>query len=109
MKDAWPYAFDHETITRETELLSSKRLKREYVKAGYSHQLSFYGVLTNRDTEESQYSRIEVLSQDPFSFKDTFLLYHFFMTLKPLESYTIWLYSREREGVTQVGRYERRG
>lgn len=98
-----------EEIRRETELLSSKRLKREWVSRGYSHQISFYGVLTNRDTEESQYSRIEVLAQDPFNYETTFLLYHFFTELKPLTSYTIWIYDPAHEGVRMIGRYERRG
>lgn len=105
----WLGMFDAQEISLQFELLSSKRLKREYAQRGYSHQISFYGVLTNKETEESQYSRIEVLAQEPFSYEATFMLYHFFSELKPLASYTIWLYSREREGVKQIGRFEKRG
>ena len=66
-------------------------------------------MLTNKETEESQYSRIEVLAEEPFSYETTFLLYHFFSELKPLASYTIWLYSPEHEGVRQIGRFKKRG
>jgi len=109
MSIEWLAKVEVEEIKRQAELSSSKRLKREWIARGYSHQISFYGVLTDRETEESQYSRIEVLAENLYTFEEVFLIYHFFMTLKPLDSYTIWLYSRANEGIRQVGRYERRG
>ena len=107
--DEWLGEFDAQEIADQAQLLSSKRLKREWVSRGYSHQISLYGVLTNKETEESQYSRIEVLAQDPFSYETTFLLYHFFSELKPTDSYTIWIYSPAHQGVKQVGRFKKRG
>jgi len=109
MSIEWLAKVEVEEIKRQAELSSSKRVKREWIKRGYSHQISFYGVLTDAETEESQYCRIEVLAENLYTFEEVFLIYHFFMTLKPMDSYTIWIYSRANEGIRYVGRYEKRG
>jgi len=102
-------SFQAEELRAEHENAASRRLKREWIKRGYSHQMSFYGILTDREAGESNYSRIEVLAEQPFDYEATFLLYTFFKELKPLDSYSIWIYSPAHEGVLVVGRYKRHG
>ena len=98
-----------EAVLAEWENAGSRRLKREWIKRGYSHQMSFYGILTDKETGESNYSRVEVLAEGPFDYGTTFLLYQFFRELKPLDSYSIWVYSPKEQGVQVVGRYHRHG
>lgn len=98
-----------EVVMEEWKNAGSRRLKREWIKRGYTHQISFYGILTDKEKGESNYSRIEVLAEAPFGYEATFLLYHFFKELKPTDSYTIWVYSPAHEGVQMVGRFPRHG
>ena len=100
---------DAGAIRAEHESASSRRLKREWIERGYSHQMSFYGILTDKETGESNYSRIEILAEGPYDYGTIFLLYQFFKELKPLDSYSIWVYSPKEEGVQVVGRYHRHG
>ena len=97
---------DVEEIKRTAESGSAKRVKREWIKKGYEHQLSLYGALTNRETEETGYSRIEVLMNVPWSYRSVHLIYDFFQALKPPSPYSIWIYDHERDSVRQVGSYK---
>lgn len=102
---AFEWYIDAEEIKRIEESGSAKRVKREWIKKGYDQQMSLYGVLTDSLQDESGYCRIEILSNVLYSEKIVFLIYQFFLDFKPARPYTIWIFDREREALSQVGRY----
>lgn len=73
---------------------------------GYIHALSFYGVLTEIGSTHSEYRRIEVLSNVFWNSRIIELIWRFFKQFKPNKTYTIWLYNKERDAITQVGAYD---
>lgn len=103
---AFEWFFDAEEIRRIHESGSAKNVKRKWVKRGYQFQISLYGVLTDRETGESGYSRIEILSDTPFDPETVFHIYTFFFDFKPTRPYSIWIYSKHLDSVKLVGRYQ---
>lgn len=103
---AFIWEFDAEEVKRIAESGSAKRVKREWIKKGYEYQLSLYGVLLHTEVGESEYKRIEVLMDVPWTEEALHLIYDFFKMFKPPSPYSIWLYNDERGAVTEVGRYE---
>ena len=103
---AFIWGFDAEEIRRIHESAGSKSVKRKWIKEGYQYQISIYGVLTHVEAEESEYKRIEILSDVPWTEEIITLIYHFFHRFKPPAPYSIWLYNDERGAVTEVGRYQ---
>jgi hypothetical protein len=97
--------FNAPLIKGEWENARSRALKRELIKEGYSHQISFYGILTHKETGASQYSRIEVLSDEALSGDEIALMHEFYKALKPLDIYTIWIYRKASGSVLLKGRY----
>lgn len=102
---AYEWFIDLEEIARIERSGSAKSVKREWIKKGYDQQMSLYGVLTDREADESGYCRIEILSNVLYSEKIVLLIYGFFNDFKPARPYTIWIYDGARESVLQVGRY----
>lgn len=78
---------------------SSRWVKRQLIKEGYSHQLSMYGIVSEKENDESHFKRIEVLSNTPYTGDLIFLLYEFFKDMIVPDSYTIWRYDKDREAV----------
>lgn len=105
-KAEWLSLFDAEEIRRIDESGAAKSVKRHWIKAGYDQQFSLYGVVTNRETGESGYKRIEVLSNTPLTERIVLLIYGFFDYFKPESPYTIWVYDLARDSVKQVGAYK---
>jgi hypothetical protein len=81
-------------INQATE---AKDAAREF---GFKWQMSLYGVLTDRTTNVSEYRRIEVLANEPYTGVDIELIYRFFRNIKPAGTYTIWLYNTKTEELT---------
>lgn len=101
-------AIDAEHLKKIARSGGAKAIKRRWIKEGYDAQISLYGVITDKTSDESHYSRIEVLSDAPYTERTVALLYDFFRELKPPTSYSIWIYSKERDSVKQVGKYGRK-
>ena len=106
LRTDWLGEFDAEEIRRIHESGSAKRTKREWIKQGYSELLSIYGVVTDAETGESGYKRIEILSNALYTERVVLLIYEFFDYFKPVSPYTIWVYDRDRDSVRQVGAYK---
>ena len=102
----WLNLFDAEEIRRIDESGAAKRVKRHWIKEGYNAQFSLYGVVTDRETGESGYKRIAVLSNGGLTERIVDLIYEFFQYFKPESPYTIWIYDEDRDSVKQVGAYE---
>ncbi len=105
MSDLFLEQINAEAIRAEWENTRSRTLKRELIKEGYSHQISLYGILTNDETEASQYSRIEVLCDTPITGREVALMHDFFKELKPLDVYTIWKCRTATLEVQLMGRF----
>ena len=99
-------AFDAQMIKETAESAASRTTKRRWIKEGYSHQLSFYGVVTLTDTGESSYKRIEVLSNTPWTERIVALLYEWFRYMVPGSPYTLWVYDVTRDSFKIVGEYK---
>lgn len=84
---------------------ASRTLKRRLIKLGFNQQLSIYGVLTDDESKESEYRRIEVLSNIRYDQRIVTLIYSMFLDLKPPGKYTIWIYDKERDSIKQAGRF----
>lgn len=82
--------------------IEATRVKEEAAKHGLHMAMSLYGVLTQIDDGQSQYRRIEVLSDKNLSAKDTELLYRWFNKVHPIKTYSIWVYLPDSEALTQV-------
>lgn len=106
IRSHWLGLFDADEIKRIHESGSAKSVKRQWIKEGYDQQLSLYGVITDREADESGYKRIEVLSNMIFNEVTLLLIYHFFKSFIPESPYTIWIYDKDRESVKQVGAYK---
>ena len=99
-------AIDTEELKREYESTSSRTVKREWIKKGYANQMSLYGVLTNQDTEASEFRRIEILSDVPFTLEIVKGVSESLEYLKPPFKYTIWLYNHREDGIKMVAHYD---
>jgi len=98
--------FDADEIRRIHESGAAKSVKREWIKRGHDQQLSLYGVVTDAETGESGYKRIEILSDALFDERIVALVFEFFEYFKPESPYTIWIYSGERDALKKVGDYK---
>jgi len=104
--DRWLVAFDAQQIREIAESAASRTNKRRWIKMGYSHQLSFYGVVTLTETGESSYKRIEVLSNTPWTERIVMLLHEWFRYMVPGSPYTLWVYDVTRDSFKIVGDYK---
>jgi len=104
--DRWIVAFDAQQIKEIAESASSRTTKRRWIKEGYSHQLSLYGVNTDSEKGESSYKRIEVLSNTPWTERIVALLYEWFNYMVPGAAYTLWIYDVTRDSFKIVGEYK---
>lgn len=99
-------AFDAQQIKEIAESGASRTIKRRWIKEGYSHQLSFYGVVTLTEKGESSYKRIEVLSNTPWTERIVTLLHEWFSYMVPGSPYTLWVYDVTRDSFKIVGEYK---
>jgi hypothetical protein len=99
-------AIDTEELKREYESASSRTVKREWIKKGYVNQMSLYGVLTNTETKASEYRRIEILSNIPFTMEIVKLAADGIEYLKPPYKYSIWIYDKTMDGIKMVAHYD---
>lgn len=83
----------------------SRTLKRQLIKQGYQYQMSFYGALTSTEKQETQYRRIEMLSNTPYTERLIFLLYEFFKEYKNPFTYSIWIYDKQQDAIKLVAKY----
>lgn len=88
-----------------TDLPESRRVKRTWIKRGYPHQASFYGVISEKENEDSQFRRIEVLSNTPYTQQIIESLYHWFEAFIVPVSYSIWIYNKNKRGIALVGKF----
>lgn len=98
--------FNAQQIKDIADSAGSRRVKRHWIKEGYSHQMSLYGVVTNHETGESSYKRIEILSNTPWTERIMALLYEWFSYMVPASPYTLWVYDVGRDSFKIVGEYK---
>jgi hypothetical protein len=79
--------------------LEAKALKDELHSLGYTYAMSLYGVLTNKETSRSEYRRIEILLDVSPNERIVNLLYRFFQVMKPIKTYSVWVYDHEVDSV----------
>lgn len=101
----FPVDFDVQQIIETADRAASRTTKRQWIKEGYSHQLSLYGVNSNRETGESNYKRIEILSNVPWTESIVSRLYTWFSYMVPGAAYTIWIYDGGRDSFKIVGEF----
>lgn len=98
-------SWDHAKIQDDfyKSLPYSRRVKREAIKNGYTHQMSIYGILKFKDERDPEFRRIEILSDIEPDQRLVSKLYHWFYEFPPLKTYTIWIYDSKEEGIKLVG------
>ena len=79
--------------------LEAKALKDQLHALGYTCAISLYGVLTDKETKRSEYRRIEVLLDVTPDERIVNLLYRFFQTNHPIQTYSVWVYDHEVDSV----------
>lgn len=89
-----------------TDIPQSRRLKRKYIKEGYDQQISFYGVIKNKEKDDREYRRIEILSNIFMTRELIDKLYYWFHEMIPPRPYTIWIYDVLKDSVAQVGAFD---
>jgi hypothetical protein len=97
---------DAQEFKRLAEQAGARTTKREYIKKGYEHQFSLYGVTTDRATKLSEYRRIEVLSNTPYTQEVFIDLYEFFNMVIPPSKYSIWIYDGKSKALKSVGVFD---
>lgn len=102
---SWMRNIDFEELKKANQSPSSRALKREWYKKGYRWSISLYGVITHLDTKVHEGKRIEVLSNILWTNRIVTLIYNFLKRLKPPDKYTIWIYDKDREAISLIGRY----
>lgn len=104
--NGWLSLFDVNEVKKMATSAGSRSMKRKWIKEGYSHLLSLYGVAVDAETGDRGYKRIEVLSNRPWTERVVLAIYEWFNYMIPGSPYTIWLYDGARDSITIVGRYE---
>ena len=104
--EGWLSLFDVNEVKRIDMSGSSRRVKRQWIKEGYSHQMSLYGVAFDTETGGKGYKRIEILSNRPWTQHIVLAIYDWFSYMIPGSPYTIWIYDGPRDSISIVGRYE---
>jgi len=92
-------------IVSAMEINEANTVKAEAAKFGFTKQMSLYGVLTDRETRKSEYRRIEVLSNGNYNVQDIEFIHRFFKEIKPVATYTIWIYNKRNEGIALIGSF----
>ena len=82
--------------------LEARAIKEEAEKAGFEFAMSLYGVLTNKETNRSEYRRIEILADNNLTTTDIELLYRWFYRSHPINTYSVWLYHTETQQLLKV-------
>jgi len=85
---------------------ASRTLKRQLIKRGYTWQISLYGVQTNTATKKSEYRRIEILSNKPYTRNTLVLIYGFFGEFIPPYKYSIWTYNASTDDLDMAKGYD---
>ena len=106
LRSDWLSEFDADEIRRIHESGAAKSVKRGWIKKGYDQQMSLYGVVTDEALDEAGYKRIEILSDTLYDERIVALIFQFFQYFKPESPYTIWIYSKARDSIKQVGAYK---
>lgn len=97
---------DANELKRVAEQSGARTVKREYIKLGYEYPFSIYGVVTRRETQVSEYRRIEILSNTSYTLALFIDLYEFFALVIPPAKYSIWTYDEKSNTIHVVGVYE---
>jgi len=84
----------------------ARQVKRRLIKAGFRHQISLYGALTNLIDQSSLGRRIEVFCDQPLDERLVMLVKEFFTELKPPRAYTIWALHAKELWLKQVAAYD---
>lgn len=99
--------FDLDAIRAREKTVNSRRLKRDWIEKGYTHQLSFYGALKRKRDNETWGVRIEVHSKTPYSKEDLDGLYNLFTMATPSYAYSIWVFDSDPWKLHLAGSYEK--
>ena len=82
--------------------LEARAIKEKAAAAGFEFAISLYGVLTNKETNRSEYRRIEILADHNLGSVDVELIYRWFQKVHPTNTYSVWLYHTETQQLTKV-------
>lgn len=91
---------------RQAALNEARQVKTQAYALGYVHAISFYGVLDWLHIPHAEYRRIEVLSNSAYTPTILQQLMDFFSAVKPLRTYSIWLYTTETGDLMLTGEWE---
>jgi len=97
--------FDLPALAEEHEANSSRVLKRDLVKQGYTHIMSLYGALRIKEPEELLGIRIELLSKTAYDSNAIKSIYGHFLSNRYPFKYCIWTWDREGLGLELRGVY----
>lgn len=79
--------------------LEAKKVKDQLREIGYTFTFSIYGILTDLETRQSEYRRIEILCNCTPDERIVELIYRFLQEHKPSAKYTIWVYDKDRDAI----------
>jgi hypothetical protein len=99
--------FDLDAIAEREKATGSRRLKRDWIEKGYTHQLSFYSALKRKRDGETWGVRIEVHSRTPYTKDDLEGLYKLFSMATPSFAYSIWIFDSDPWSLKLRGSYEK--
>lgn len=101
-----PFNFDVEALIAESDRHASKRVKREWLKKGYSYQMSLYGAVYNEDEDKFTARRIEILSDYPWIPRTLKAVADGFNEYMPHFRYSIWAFSHSALNLKLIGGYD---
>lgn len=98
-------AFDHEEIRRLEAQGAAKRVKREWIEKGYTHQMSLYGASYNDETDKHTVRRIEILCDVAYTKELLASLVGIFERIIPPFKYSIWVCNGDLGQLAIAGGY----
>jgi len=84
---------------------NSRQVKRDLIKIGHIHQISFYGAVRRRSTDTYEGRRFEVFSNEEYKGDDVKKIRMVLEEIKPPYHYSIWLYNPKRRTIKVVAKY----
>lgn len=90
-------------MTVEPQEPKSRKVKREWIKRGYEHQLSFYGAIHDNQKKDYEGRRIEVLSNVQYNPENLKFIMGLFDVYIPKHRYVILTYDGKENQINLVG------
>lgn len=101
-----PFEFDAKEIREEARKTSSRQLKREWIKKGFSNQMSLYGAIYSEDEDRFEGRRIEILGDQAWNKRTLKAVADSFNEHLPHFKYSIWLFTNKTLRLKLLGGYD---